>query len=148
MKLSTKGRYAARAILDLALNFNKKPVLLKDIAKRQDISVRYLEQIMASLVLGGLVSGIRGKKGGFMLSKHPENIKLREVIALVEGPLFPVLCVVNPSSCGRTAACVTHEIWKQVESAITGVLDSYTLKDMIEMQKKKNELSEECMYYI
>lgn len=148
MKLSTKGRYAARAMLDLALNFNKKPVMLKDIARRQDISVRYLENIMAKLVSAGLVHGLRGKNGGFCLIKTPSKITLKDVVCVVEGSVSPVHCIDIPASCARAKTCITYDIWKQLRKAIIDILSSYTLKDMVEMHKKKIGYSKGGMYYI
>ncbi|MBN1621305.1 MAG: RrF2 family transcriptional regulator [Endomicrobiales bacterium] len=148
MKISTKGRYASRAMLDLASNFNKKPVLLKNIAKRQDISVRYLEHIMTTLVSAGLVQSIRGKQGGFTLAKSPEKIQLGQVITAVEGSLALVDCVDNPNMCKRMKQCIIRDIWVDLKKCMTDLLDSITLQDMVEMQRQKNPDSDRCMYYI
>jgi Rrf2 family cysteine metabolism transcriptional repressor len=148
MKLSTKGRYAARAMLDLALNYGKDPVSVREIAERQKISERYLENILNILVRAGLVVSTRGKSGGFSLSREPENIDLGEIITTVEGSLAPVDCVADSSNCDRVSICVTYEIWRKLENAMMDILSSTTLKDMIDIYNRKNSTSENIMYYI
>ncbi len=149
MKLSTRSRYGARAMLDLALYHEAEPVSIKDIAHRQEISERYLENIMSSLSASGLVIGKRGKGGGFKLARAPGQIRLGDVITVVEGSLAPVHCIDDPSKCKRSENCVTFEIWARLKTAIMGVLDSITLQDMLEMQKNKSSTKEEQrMYYI
>ena len=148
MKLSTKSRYSSRAMLDLALNYGSGPVTLKNIAHRQQISESYLENIMSSLVSGGLVLSTRGKTGGFMLSKHPEEIRLSEVINTVEGSLAPVFCVDDPSKCTRATQCVTCNVWGMLKSAMMDVLNSITLQGLVEMHGKKMSNLQEPMYYI
>ncbi len=148
MKLSTKGRYGARAMLELALNYKKGPVLLRDIAKRQEISERYLERMMTALVAAGLVRSLRGKHGGFSLAKSPVEIKLSEIIQVVEGSIAPVACVDDPKLCNRVNICITRDIWGKMKKAILKVLDSITLENMIEMQKKKAAKPKTQMYYI
>ncbi len=148
MKLSTKGRYAARAMLELALHYKKGLVLLREISDRQAISSRYLERIMASLVSSGLASSSRGKSGGFRLAKSPEEITLNEVIQVVEGSIAPVACVDDPESCNRIDICVTRDIWKKMNDAMNDILNSTTLADMIVMQKKKLSKHADSMYYI
>lgn len=139
MKLSTRGRYGTRAMLDLAIHDNGQTVLLRDIAKRQEISERYLENIMRILVSNGLVASVQGRNGGFSLAKKPSDIKLSEIIQAVEGSMSPVFCIDNPKSCKRTTICVTREIWGKLKKAILNVLDSITLEDMVKMQKAKGE---------
>jgi len=148
MKLSTKARYGARAALDLALNYGPSPVPLRDIAERQEISERYLENIMSALVSAGLVGSTRGKNGGFMLSKPPRDIRLGDVVQVVEGSLAPVPCVDDPGQCGRSSLCVTKEIWKMLKDAIHGVLGSITLLDMVEMHRQKSSNQSGPMFYI
>src|SRR5208283_2589512 len=101
MKISTKGRYATRAMLDLALHYGKTPVLLKDISARQDISLRYLEQIISPLIAAKLIKSTRGPRGGIALAKPPRKIKLLDIIQVLEGPVAPVECVENPGICTR-----------------------------------------------
>jgi Rrf2 family transcriptional regulator, cysteine metabolism repressor len=148
MKLSTKGRYATRAMLELADNYGKEHILLKDIARRQEISERYLERIMHTLVSSGLVRSSRGKNGGFSLAKPPEQIRLSDVVQSVEGSVAPVSCVDDTKSCGRADRCAAHDVWKRVKNAVLGVLDSITLKDMSELQRAKVKKNKNEMYYI
>ena len=147
MKLSTRGRYATRALLDLALHHGEEPVLLKDIARRQQISLRYLEHLITPLIARGIVRSTRGPKGGVSLAKPPEEIRLDEVIQLLEGSTAPVECVDNPETCTRSELCVTREVWGELKKAINGVLESITLQDLVERQREKG-LPEEAMYYI
>ena len=147
MKLSTRSQYGTRALLDLALHRNEEPVLLKDIAQRQQISLRYLEHLITPLIAGGIVRSTRGPKGGVSLAKSPEEIRLDEVIQYLEGSIAPVECVNNPEVCTRSESCATRDIWSELRKAINGVLGSTTLQNLVEMQKGK-EQSEESMYYI
>ena len=147
MKLSTRGRYATRALLDLALHHDEEPVLLKDIAQRQEISLPYLEHLITPLIAGGLVRSTRGAKGGISLAKPPEEIKLVEVIQLLEGSIAPVECVTNPEICPRSASCVARDVWGEIKRAINGVLQSTTLQDLVERQKMKRQ-SGATMYHI
>ena len=147
MKLSTKGRYATRAILDLAINQEEGPILLKDIAQRQQISLSYLEHLVTPLIAGGLIRSTRGAKGGVSLAKPPEEIKLSEIIQLLEGSLAPVECVNNPKLCPRSELCVARDIWTELKNAMTGVLESTTLQDLVERQKEKGK-AVKAMYYI
>ncbi len=147
MKLSTRGQYGTRALLDLALHHGEGPILLKDIAQRQQISLQYLEHLISPLIAGGIVRSTRGAKGGFWLVKSPEQVKLSEVIQLLEGSLALVDCVNNPDTCQRAKSCVTRDIWGEMKRAMDGVLESTTLRDLVERQKKK-EHPEGAMYYI
>jgi len=137
MRLSTKGRYGVRALVDIALNCDGGPVLLKDIAKRQDISAQYLEHLVAPLIRAGILRSIRGAKGGIALAKPPEEIGLSRVIEVLEGSVAPVECVDNPALCVRSGECVTREVWSDIKAAIMGVLESLTLKDLMDRQKAK-----------
>lgn len=136
MKLSTKTRYGTRAILDLAMHYGEGPIFVKDIARRQGISKKYLDHIIASLKTAGLVKSFRGAHGGYVLAKDPSSIKLSEVIRVLEGPLAPVDCVDDPSSCPRSPYCIAIEVWTSIRRAIFNVLDSFTLQDLVEKQKK------------
>ncbi len=146
-KLSTKGQYGTRALLDLALHPGREPVLLKDIAQRQQISLRYLEHLITPLIAAGIVMSTRGPRGGVSLAKPPEEIRLSEVIQLLEGSMAPVECVNNPRLCSRSASCVTRDVWSELKKAMDGVLESTTLQNLVERQKKK-EPPEKTMYYI
>jgi Rrf2 family cysteine metabolism transcriptional repressor len=147
MKLSTKGRYAVRAMLDLALHYGEGPILLKDVAKREHISERYLEQIILSLKAAGLVNSTRGARGGFMLTKPPSQIRLIEVMQVSEGSMAPVECVSDPEVCSRSSLCVTRDIWSEMTEAMSGILESTTLQDLIQRQREK-EQPKARMYYI
>lgn len=146
MKLSTRGQYGARALLDMALHYDGNPVLLKDIARRQDISAQYLEQLMSPLIKAGLVRSIRGARGGVTLAKPPEEIKLSQVIQIMEGSIALVECVDDPKICPRSDFCVTRDVWEEMKRAMTQVLESTTLQDLVERQKEKEKSAE--MYHI
>ena len=147
MKISTRARYGTRALLDLALHEGHEPVLLRDIAERQEISLNYLEHLIAPLVARGMVRSTRGARGGVWLAMSPRNIRLSEIIQLFEGSTAPVECVDKPEVCNRSKSCATLDVWREVKSAIDGVLESITLQDLVEKQRSK-EKSAEKMYYI
>jgi Rrf2 family protein len=147
MKLSTRTRYGTRALLDLALNAGEGLVLLKDIARRQEVSLPYLEHLITPLIAAGLVKSTRGARGGVLLLKPPSEIKLSEVVQLLEGSIAPVDCVNDPKVCHRSASCVTRDIWSEMKRAMNGVLESTTLQDLVERQKGKNGPNHR-MYYI
>ncbi len=147
MKLSTRGQYGTRAILELALHQGQGPVLLRDIAQRQQISLQYLEHLISPLIAGGIVRSTRGARGGVSLARAPEEIRLSEVVRLLEGSIAPVECIDNPETCNRSELCVTRDIWGEMKQAIDGVLESTTLKDLVERQKRKEQPEAE-MYYI
>jgi Rrf2 family cysteine metabolism transcriptional repressor len=137
MRLSTKGRYGTRVLLDLALHSSEGPVLLKDIARRQEISLAYLEHLIAPLVAGRIIKSARGPRGGVSLLKRPDEIRLSEVIQLLEGSIGPVECVNNPRAYPRSPLCVTHDVWDELRKAMDGVLESTSLQDLVERQKQK-----------
>ena len=147
MKLSTKGEYGTRALLELALHQGEGLVLLKDIAQNQQIPLQYLEHLIAPLIAGGILRSTRGAKGGVSLARPAGEIKLSEVIQLLEGSIAPVDCVNNPGVCGRAELCVPRDIWGELKKAMDGVLESTTLQDLVERQKRK-EKPPEIMYYI
>ena len=146
MKLSTRARYGIRALLDLSINGDKGPVPLKEIAKRQEISMSYLEHLINPLVAGGVIRTVRGSKGGIILVKAPGEVKLSQIVNLLEGSTAPVDCVDSPQNCLRSEECVTREVWLQVKEAIDGVLDSITLQTLIERQKNRQKTVD--MFYI
>lgn len=146
MKISTKGRYAVRFLLDLALHDRSKPVSLNEIAKRQDISEKYLWQIVAHLKTAGFVSAVSGKRGGFFLAKPPEQISLKDILETLEGNCTLVDCVHDPASCKRSAACTAKEMWQEVSERISDVLVSVTLADLI--LKSKKHPDQEVLSYI
>jgi Rrf2 family cysteine metabolism transcriptional repressor len=147
MRLSTKGRYGLRAILDLALHQSEGLVLLRDIARRQEVSLPYLEHLIAPLTAAGLVKSTRGSRGGVLLLRSPSEIKLGEIIEVLEGSIAPVDCVNDPKLCHRSGFCVTRDIWIEMKMAMSQVLDSTTLQDLVERQRQKGQI-ETSMYYI
>jgi len=139
MKLSTRARYGTKALLELALHWNEKPVLLKDIAQRQRIPLPYLKHLIGPLVQGGIVKSTRGIQGGIRLLKPPEKVMLSEVIPLLEGSLAPVECLDKPETCPHSSRCVTQDIWDEVKEAINKVFESITLQDLVERQSQKGQ---------
>ena len=139
MKLTTRGQYATRALLDLALHQDDEPVLLRDIAHRQQFSQQYLEHLIKPLIAAGIMTSTRGRKGGVSLGRRPEDIGLDEVIYLLEGSVAPVQCVGNPGVCQRSHLCAVRDVWDELRKAIDGVLQSITLRDLVERQRNKDK---------
>lgn len=140
MKISTKGRYALRLMLDLALNNTGEPVRIKDISQRQDISDKYLEQIVSVLNRAGYVKSIRGPQGGYKLTKLPEQYTVGMILRLTEGSLAPVACLESEvNECTRQEECVTLLLWKKLDAAVKAVVDTVTLEDLVEWSKEKKE---------
>lgn len=138
MKISTKGRYAIRLLLDIAMNDEAEPVRLKETAERQNISMKYLEQIISSLVKGGFVKSIRGPQGGYRLMKQPREYTVGMILRQVEGSMAPVACLDDEiNTCERQAACVSLRIWVELNDAINSVLEKYTLADLIEWSREQ-----------
>lgn len=136
MKISTKGRYALRLMLDIALNDAKTPVRIKDIAERQQISDKYLEQIVSSLNKAGFVKSLRGPQGGYRLTKKPEEYTVGMILRLIEGSLAPVACLDDDiNNCIRADRCPTLILWEKLYDAISEVVDNITLADLISWQK-------------
>jgi Rrf2 family cysteine metabolism transcriptional repressor len=140
MKLSTRTRYGIRAVVELAENYGRNPVQLRLISKDQDISIKYLEQIMSLLKSAGIVSSTRGAKGGYFLAKPPNQVKLSDCFNCLEGPVVTVECVENDSYCPKIKNCVTRELWTEIEKAVIAVLDSVTLQDMVDRNSKNKPL--------
>ena len=133
MMISTKGRYALRVMLDLAEHGKENYVSLKDVAKRQNISMKYLEMIVSVLNKGNMVKSQRGKAGGYQLSKMPSEYTVGEIIQLTEKTLAPVMCLEeNADTCQRAGECMTLPLWKKLDSMINGYLNSVTLEDVIQ----------------
>jgi len=140
MRLSTKGRYGARLMLELSLYYGQGPVLLKDIAERQGISEKYLGHLIPPLKAVGLIFSIRGAHGGYNLAKPPQEITLAEVLQAVEGGLVLVECVTSPAVCNRVESCVTRDIWGLISKKMKEELSSITLQDMVKRHKQKQNL--------
>jgi Rrf2 family protein len=147
MKLSTRGRYGVRTLLDLALHQEEGLVLLKDVARRQEFSLQYLEHLIAPLIAAGLVKSTRGAGGGVSLVKPPAEITLGEAVQLLEGPIAPVDCVNDPELCHRSSFCVTRDVWIEMKEAISRVLDSTTLQDLVNRRRLRGQ-AETGMYRI
>jgi Rrf2 family cysteine metabolism transcriptional repressor len=137
MKLTTKGRYGTRALLDIALHCQDGPVTLKEIARRQQIPLSYLEHLISPLVEGGLIRSTRGVGGGVALARSPGEIRMSEVIGLLENSTALAECVDNPQVCRRSHVCATRDILIELKAAMDGVLNSTTLDDLMERQKVK-----------
>ena len=137
MKISTKGRYALRLMLDLALNNTGEYIKIKNISERQEISEKYLEQIVTSLSRASYVKSVRGAQGGYKLAKNPEEYTVGMILRLTEGSLAPVACLDDDTECNKIDDCVTIEIWKQLDAAIKGVVDRITLQDLVNWQMQK-----------
>ena len=132
MKLSTRTRYGIRAVIELAQHEGDRPLQLKTIAERQDISIKYLEQLMGALRSAGFIRSVRGAKGGYVLARPPGQITLYEVFRCLEGPVTTTECVEDASSCDRSADCAARRVWTQLEEAIRKVLTGITLAELIE----------------
>ena len=139
MKISTKGRYAIRVMVELAMYYNsEEPVTVRDIAKRNDISEKYLEQIVSILSKSGLIRSIRGAKGGYRLNDTPENYTVAAILEASEGSLSSVECgELNGSGCNRKDMCVSVRIWKELDEAVQGVLNRIKLSDLLEWQSEQ-----------
>jgi Rrf2 family cysteine metabolism transcriptional repressor len=147
MKISTRGRYGTRVMLELANHWGRGPIQLKEVAKNQQLSLNYIEHLIAPLVSAGLVKTARGASGGIWLAKPPGEIKVGEIISLFEGSTGPVECVDKPGICKRSDFCATRDIWADIKKAVDGVLESVTLQGLAEKQKRKSQ-SGSLMYQI
>lgn len=140
MIVSTKGRYALRVMIDLAEHQRDEYIPLKEIAKRQDISEKYLESILKTLVQNHLLSGLRGKGGGYRLTKSPEEYTIGSILRLTEGTLAPVACLdTAPADCPRMAECRTLPMWQKLDQMITEFFDGITLADLMRTDDAGNE---------
>jgi Rrf2 family cysteine metabolism transcriptional repressor len=137
MRISTKIRYGARAMLELASHYGEGPIELKEIAKKENISLKYLEQVVNPLRAAGLVKTIRGSKGGYSLAKPPSEICLYDVVETLEGPLNLLECLRDPKVCQKVPSCVTRDIWRVVSDAISKIFYSVTLEDMVNRKREK-----------
>jgi Rrf2 family cysteine metabolism transcriptional repressor len=139
IRLSTKGRYGTRSMLELALRRGQGPVLIKDVAEAQQIPVKYLEHVLTLLRVAGLVKAYRGPRGGYVLARAPKDIDLREILEALEGPLALVHCVEIPDECPRYATCITQDIWGELTSKIREVMEGYTLERLVQLHLSKLE---------
>ena len=131
MKISTKGRYALRVMIDLALNSNEKYISIKDIANRQEISNKYLEQIISMINKAGFLEVARGNAGGYKLAKEPNEYIIGEILRATEGELAPIYCLTDDGECDKQKSCKTYSFWKGLDSVINDYVNSKTLADLI-----------------
>lgn len=140
MKISTKGRYALRLMLDLALHGGQEaPVSLRDVSKRQQLSDKYLEQIVTPLSKAGLVRSVRGAGGGYLLTRAPEEYTVGDILRPLEGDLAPVECATDADFCERCEECVTVELWQDIHRAVSQVVDGTTLADLMARAQSKGQ---------
>jgi Rrf2 family protein len=137
MKISTRTRYGVRFMLDLALRHGSGSVLLRDIAREEDISEKYLSLIVIPLKASGLLKAVRGANGGYSLSREPASITLKEIVECLEGKLYLVDCVSNPKECKRSQTCATRDVWQSVSEKMSEVLGSMTLADVVTATREK-----------
>lgn len=140
MKISTKGRYALRIMIELAEHYGEGPMSVKDIAARQGISEKYLEQIMSMLGKAGYVKSIRGAQGGYLLTKEPREYTTGMILRLAEGSIAPVFCVEDGAeACERKGQCASAVLWDRINNAVNEVVDNMTLADLIRREENWNE---------
>lgn len=137
MRLSTRSRYAVRALVDLAMHAGEGPILVREIAEREDISVRYLEQLLLPLKAAGIVRATRGANGGFTLAKNPSEINLYEIIKIMEGSTGFTECTDSPEVCPRSNTCILRDSWIEVTDAANKVLEATSLQTIIDRQHVK-----------
>jgi len=137
MKITYKGDYALKTILDLAIHYGSNPITIHDLAKRADIPIKFLEQILLDLKRGGFVVSRRGNVGGYLLAKHPSQIKIGDVVRFIEGPIEPVACVDNKyKGCSEINRCVFRPVWQRITEATTKVIDNITFEDLVKKTKQ------------
>lgn len=138
MMLSTKGKYGLQAVLDLALHSEESAVPLNDIAKRQDISISYLEQLMAKLRKAEIVNSIRGAQGGYVLAKSPSDISVGEILRALEGNLNPIKCneLSGEKGCSSADSCVTKFVWKRISDSINDTVNKMLLSELVEESRR------------
>jgi len=137
MKISTRGRYGTRAMLDVALHYTEGRVHLKDIARRQQVSKKYLEHLISRLQTAGLLRSTRGTRAEISLARPPSEIRLSEIFQTLEGPIALLDCVDNPERCPRSSTCATRDIWMQMGQLLSAFLESKTLEDLCRQQREK-----------
>jgi len=141
MKISTRIRYGTRAMLELASHYGEGAIELKEIAHKENIPPKYLEQLITPLRTAGLVRSARGSKGGYSLGKPPSEIYLKDVYEVLEGPVSLVDCLRDARVCQKVSSCVTRDIWGEVSEAIGEIFRSVTLQDMLERKKQKEGMA-------
>ncbi len=141
IRLSTKGRYGTRLMLNLALHHNggQKATILKNVSNDEEISIRYLEQIIIPLKINKLVKSIRGAGGGYILARDPADIRLSEILHALEGSCCLVECVEDDDYCTRTPTCPTHEVWEEASNMLKNYFENISLQDLVKRSKKKSK---------
>jgi len=147
MKVSTKGRYGLRVLLDIRGHQDHGPVILRGISARQGISEKYLWQVINPLKAAGFVNSVRGAKGGYVLSKAAEDITVLDIMLVLEGPVSVVDCVDDPKGCERSSVCVTRDVWSRIEASIRSVMKGITLKELA-LKQKENDARSGSSYVI
>ena len=148
MKISTKGRYGLRILMDLALHQTEKPRLIRDIAKSQQISEKYISRLVIALRKAGMIRSVRGVNGGFHIAMKPEEITLLDVIEVMEGPLSIVDCVSMPKKCTHSEHCAPREVWCKLNDDIRGLMRGTTLADILASYEKQNAKDGDMDYCI
>ncbi|MDQ1336352.1 MAG: hypothetical protein QG552_3302 [Thermodesulfobacteriota bacterium] len=139
MKLSTRSRYGTRMVADLTEHYDQGPVRIGDISRRQNISVKYLEQLLIPLKKAGYIISVRGPKGGHILARSPENISVGEIVRVLEGNMDLIECAGNPECCDRIETCLTRGLWEEAAKAMMGKLDEITLASLIVRKRGRVE---------
>jgi Rrf2 family transcriptional regulator, cysteine metabolism repressor len=134
MKMSTRGRYGLRAMLELGRHFGERAVMMSEVARKEDLSRKYLHALLTSLRSAGLVRSVRGAGGGFILTRHPAEIRLNEVVNALEGPLSLVPCVADRRQCRKSDQCTARRVWQQLSAGVESMLSSITLEDLLLME--------------
>ena len=147
MKISTRGRYALRIMLDIAVNGGEDPVSFRDVSQRQGISVKYMEQIGSILTRGGFLRSVRGAQGGYYLVGKPSDITVGDILRVTEGQFYLTPCTDANSSCDRTSECMTYPLWDELNKAILGVVDNTTLQDLIDENTKRKIITIDGLDY-
>ncbi len=140
MRISTRGRYGARVMLELALHEGEGPVPLRELARSQEISAKYLEQIINPLMVVGLVKSVRGARGGYLLGRPAQDISLYDIVSALEGPMAPVECVEDPNYCTRMGGCSVHLVWGEMEKLIIDFFSGISLAELARRQREKDRI--------
>ncbi len=138
MKVSTKGDYGVRALVELAHHYGEGPVQSATIASRQEVPEPYLDQLLTTLRRAGFIRSVRGPQGGHALIREPGDVKLSEVMVALEGSLAPIACVDDPESCTKSGGCVQRGVWEQVRDATQAILENVTIGDLAEKEREFN----------
>ncbi|QNO16288.1 Rrf2 family transcriptional regulator [Alkalicella caledoniensis] len=145
MKISAKGDYACKAVLELAINHHEgKPIQIGEIAEKQNIPIKFLEQILILLKQGGITKSKRGAVGGYFLAKDPKDITVANIISLTDGPFVHAPCIPEKKECEKSDSCLFHPLWKEVEVSISNILGSVNFEELSEKARQ----TEQIMYYI